>query len=258
MLPLVKCLHDAWRKHAKQITHRHVHSVNSPDKPRINFIISNLKQFKAFVPSTSCASSYCNSSLTMASSSAYSARNTAGKGKGEAKAEGKGKGAGAGETQKVFADIKMAFTILPDEKKSWEEHMRGIVSTAMLVCEDNDNLLDVRNIPANQADRYLGAHAGMCLKALGSPIADQLTTRIINSYAPEVPNGKQWPNVSICGDSGICQYHPPKDGGRPVQDNSEVRDAIQYSFKHMIPDTRTRYCHQHRCNWSHWSTRYCS
>lgn len=141
----------------------------------------------------------------------------------------------------------MAFTILPNEKKSWEDFMQGIVSTSMLVGEDNDNLPDIRNVPANQATNYLGAHAGMRLKALGSPMADQYTTRIISCFAPEMLNGKQWPNVAIYGDSGICQYHPPVGGAKPVQDNTEVRDSIHYSFVRMVPDTRARYCHQHGC-----------
>ena len=107
-LPLVKCLHDSWRKHANQITRSINTSVHANNKPRINFFVSNLKTLASTAPLHSQ-----HPALSMASSSI-----TKGQGKSAAKASTTAGKEATANKPLVFEDVKLAFSITESEKKS--------------------------------------------------------------------------------------------------------------------------------------------
>ena len=232
----VKLLHDAWRKHAHQISKRCHTSTHSSASPKIAFMIK--KQFpsdqakaKALELSSCCV---CPSAMAL---SKYSSSSSA----------SKAVNVGETPTESKFSDIRLAFTILEGERKTWIQFCQSLVANAMLVGEDIDDLPDIRAVSAKNASGFAGAHAGKCLKAIGSPVTELYTGHIINCYAPEIPHDKQWPSVAIYGDSGLCQYFPPEGNAKPKQDNSEVKAAIHYSFREMVPESRISFDPRHGC-----------
>jgi hypothetical protein len=118
----VKLLHDAWRKHAHQISKRCHTSTYSSASPKIAFMIK--KQFpsdqakaKALELSSCCV---CPSAMAL---SKYSSSSSA----------SKAVNVGETPTESKFSDIRLAFTILEGERKTWIQFCQSLVANAMLV-----------------------------------------------------------------------------------------------------------------------------
>ena len=122
---------------------------------------------------------------------------------------------------KQFPDIKLAFSLDAEKRKGWEQYLKLIVDSGSKVAEMQDNFPDRRTADPKQ----VCSDAAKALRALGSPLVDDLTSRIITISPPKVDQE----NVSFYGDSGLNQYVKTDKGAVKV-DNTYILTELKNKF----------------------------